>query len=491
MEHGLSKNEIISVLTKSPHGDLKEYLPTGTAAAAREPEFFAHLIAWNHIKGQIRDAKVALPMSSLAVQSFPDELAENSFAHVASLDPRNMVRALRFGKEIKTPGRGKSLVRMVRRYLASLEENRGAFSRVGLQHRKSIHELYALTHTKPSEFADAAIFKGIYQPGSVFEAISQLKNMSPEEAAGTILERRLPYLSVMGALGGNLKDPSVVLALIQRMSPTELTTNVKMLEKLGVKTIPALRAAFEEGLGRASKGKANVFKTTRAAEAVDDPELKAKLQGLQERQLKAQAGIEGNWLVLGDKSMSMSRCIDTARIVAGTLAKMVRGKVHLVFFDENPSYFDVTDMEYEKILDRTKFVRADGATSVGCGLEYCMVKGIEVDGIAIISDGGENRHPAFVNAYAAYARQFEKRPPVYYYYVQSKERDTLKESIDMIGGLTVDRFDLTGVDFYSLPNIVQTMRANRYSLVDEIMETPLLSLDEVFKVKEKGVLVNA
>jgi len=36
------------------------------------------------------------------------------------------------------------------------------------------------------------------------------------------------------------------------------------------------------------------------------------------------------------------------------------------------------------------------------------------------------------------------------------------------------------VDFYSLPNLVQTMRTNRYSLIEEIMETPLLTLEQAF-----------
>jgi len=36
-------------------------------------------------------------------------------------------------------------------------------------------------------------------------------------------------------------------------------------------------------------------------------------------------GIEGNWIVLGDKSPSMSGAIDGARLVEATLAKLVKG----------------------------------------------------------------------------------------------------------------------------------------------------------------------
>jgi hypothetical protein len=47
-------------------------------------------------------------------------------------------------------------------------------------------------------------------------------------------------------------------------------------------------------------------------------------------------------------------------------------------------------------------------------------------------------------------------------------------------------FDLRDgkTDYYSIPNLVQTMRSNQYSLVDEIMATPLLSLSEVLKDAE-------
>jgi len=59
--------------------------------------------------------------------------------------------------------------------------------------------------------------------------------------------------------------------------------------------------------------------------------------------------VDGNWLVLGDKSGSMSACIEVARHVSGTLAKFVKAKFHLVFFDTTPRHFDVTGKTYEEI----------------------------------------------------------------------------------------------------------------------------------------------
>jgi len=48
-----------------------------------------------------------------------------------------------------------------------------------------------------------------------------------------------------------------------------LSTNAKLLNKLGVKTNPVLRSAYEEALGRVSKRGENLLKTTKAVEAAE------------------------------------------------------------------------------------------------------------------------------------------------------------------------------------------------------------------------------
>jgi hypothetical protein len=327
--------------------------------------------------------------------------------------------------------------------------------------------------------ADAILFKGERPRGSVFEAVANLKSMSNSEAAGTIMERRIPFLIAMGALGPKAKEPDLVMALIERMSPTELVTNSKMLERLGVKTVPALRAAYEQAIGRAASSKKATLKTTRAAEAMDDEGISDKLRDLQEKQIKALGGVDGNWLVLGDKSGSMQIAIEASRQVAATLAKMVKGEVHLVFFDDTPRYINATGKTYEQLLAETRHVSAGGATSMGAGLMSIVEKKIDVDGIAVVSDGGENTAPAFAHVYAAYAQAMSKQVPVYLYKVRGSDGDSFSGNLKR-ADIDCQVFDLTGgVDYYSLPNMVQTMRTQRYSLVDEIMETPLLKLEDV------------
>ena len=61
-ETGITRQRILSELSKSPHGSLKEYLPIGKQAVLQEGEFYQHMLAWDRTHGQIRDSKVALPV---------------------------------------------------------------------------------------------------------------------------------------------------------------------------------------------------------------------------------------------------------------------------------------------------------------------------------------------------------------------------------------------------------------------------------------------
>jgi hypothetical protein len=484
----LTRQRILSELSKSPHGKLSEYLPVGKQAIAQEPEFSAHLLAWDRTHGQIRDSKVALPVVTLAFEKEP-EFLDNAFAHLALLGPRELSRSYMFAREIRPVGQMLAFRRLIGTYLAEKEASKG-WDHLAIQHRKTLKELYALSHARPEKDRTRAVLFGKdanknplpLPKGSVFEAVANLKNMSPTEAAGTILKFKVPFLIAMGALGAKAKDVDLVLALIDRMSATELVTNTKMLEKLGVKTNPALRGAFDKAMEKAATSKKNTLKTTAAVDAVEDEGLKDKLRKLQDKQIAAAGGPEGNWLVLADKSGSMSSAIELARHVSATLAKFVKGKVYLVFFDTAPLTVDVTGLSLDQIQKATKHIHADGGTSIGVGLNRMLEEKIELDGIAIVSDGGENTAPIFSDVYKRYSQFVGKEVPVYFYDVHG--RSGWEQSISN-AGIEIQTFKVAGnTDYYSIVNTVQTLRSNRYSLIDEIMATPLISLSDVLKSAE-------
>jgi hypothetical protein len=516
MEKGFSKSEVIAQLTKSPHGDLKAYADVGLPAAMQQPEFFAHLISWNARKGQIRDSKAALPVIALATTAVPD-FQENALAQLATLSPREFDKALSFqrtpGMKFATPRRVTR--RLVERYLREKENNKFLWDKVAVQHRDLLARLYTMYHIKPStDFQNVVLFgrtfKGVTVPqpkGTVFEAVAGLKLMPAQVLLETITRFKIPFLITKTALGNRAtKETDVALAIINTMSPNELVNNTKTLTTWGITTNPALRAAYEDGLKRitdSTKVTTTTLKASKAAQVLaeaGEEDLAVKLEAVQEKKL-AQIGVEGNWLVLADKSQSMQVAIETSRQVAAVLAKAVKGTVKLVFFDTSPRVFDVTGKTYEQIKDLTKHVEASGGTSIGCGLSWAEANNLDVDGIAVVSDAAENSYPYFYTAYESYAKKFDKRPTAYLYRCKSAiagYRDTDLAASCKQHQVDLTEFDLQGgVDYYSLPNLVQTMRTNRYSLFDEIMDTPLLTLNAVLKntigmsVLTNGKLVTA
>lgn len=500
MESGLTKQQIISELTKSPHKDLNLFTPVSTKAVKEDPEFFAHLIAWNAKNGQIRDSKVALPVIALAARSqdTDQELLENAVAHIADLDPRMLVRAVTFSRGVKGPTR--VVRRLVQRFLRDLEASRRDWERVAVQHRASLKFLYGRRDLriapagKKDSWADEILFKNHYAAGSVFQVISKLHDMSPIEAAGAIQKYHIPFLVIQGALGSRLKEPDIALAMINSMSPTELVTNMKLLETMGVKNDPALRGALETAIGKASGSKKNVLKTAKAAtyarEALENENLSKKMEVLQERQLDQFTNVEGNWLIFGDISHSMQQSIGLSVETAAFLARVVKGRVHLMFGNTTARYIDATGKTLDELKKATRLIVAGGNTSLGCGLQYLLDDKIEVDGIVIVSDGGENTPPFFASVYSRYCQVFSKEIPVYFYRV-SGDPNRLSSRCEE-AEIEVQEFDLTSgtVDSYSIPNLVATMRTNRYGLIQAIMDTPLLTIDEVLK-RTKGVEIFA
>jgi len=490
--------ELIASLVKSPHGDLNEYRAITFDAVQASGDFYAHLIAWNAVKGQVRDSKVALPVGALQMKDQPTEHLENALALLVTLPNRDFVRALSLSKEWGTHSR--NLRRLVTRKLRDLEASRGNWERVAIQHRDTLRRLYALYHIAPGgakgSFEDVALMKGQATTGK-FAVVRDLPHLPALQLGALVKQHKLPFLVVRGALGPRAKEQDVALALIESMSPNEIVINTRALVRLGIKTDPVLRAAYEKrlaevGTTKRSKRGTSTLRTTKIAEVIEkddlDESLATKLKAAQERQIQQLGTIDGNWLVLGDRSPSMHEAIDVAMQICALLTRLVAGKVHLVLFDAQPRYYDVTGKSYDELRALLKNMQLGSATSCGVGLDYIVDRNIQVDGIAIVSDGGHNTAPDFSTAYRKYEKKFDTQPTVYFYELQG-DADRLSAELQR-AQIQCEKFALRGqsIDHYSLPNLVSTMRVSRYSLTDEIYATPLVTLDDVL-TRTKGVEV--
>lgn len=479
----LTKPRIISTLCRSPHGALTEYLPVAVQAAAEDPEFYAHLVAWDATHGQIRDAHVALPVAGLAPQAmvallaFPaaEEYLENLLAHLAQLRPREFLQAVSFWRDQQA---GKGLRRrLVARYLRELESDERWFDRVAVLHHATLRRLYAVHHVKPSAHANAVVLQGQAPAGSVYEAVRLLKTRDAGQIAADIRAWRLPFLVALGALEERAKEAPVLRALVGALSQTDLVNFATTLQNLGVTAAanPDIHAAYLEAVKkpRADAKPRATHKAARAASAVTDVAVKAALAARQEQ--AAAPSVDGDWLVLADKSGSMTVGIETGRQVAAVLARAVAGKVHLVFVDAAPRYFDATGRSFAEVQELTRGVVAGGGTNYSSALRYLQEKGISVDGVAVVGDGEDDGN--FAEAFKEYGRRLGVDPALYFYRT-SGSGEPFRASATL-ASLEMQEFDVEGVDYHSLPNVVLTMRKGRYQLVDDIYAAPLRALDDV------------
>lgn len=497
------RKQFLSTLMKIEHGKLEGFLKEGLLASQVEPELFAHFIAWNQIKGKVRDSKVAYPVIGLrSVKREDRDLAENAVAHLMLLSPRDLVRAYDFNKQLTAMGHTinaqyrKLLEHGMNTYLQVRETNQKMWDRTVLVHRESMKRLYRITHRSPvagnlGDRPQKVLFDNEYPAKSIFETVKNFRNDSPSYIAGAILKHNIPFEVVVGSVP-NIKHPDILLALIEGMTGNQIVTNSKMLEKLGVKNDPILNAAYQSALERATKDKRlNVLKAGVAAERVTLSAMSSRgnmaddLRNLQAKATTRQlGGIDGDWLVLGDCSGSMSSSVELAKKIAALITERVKGKVWLIFFNTHPFPFNVTGKTFFQIEQDTKRIIADGGTSIGCGLDYILAKRESVDGIVVVSDGGENTSPYFGSTYINYCLKMDKEPTVYFFNMAG-ENDIMSRDLRS-KNIQFEEFDFRTkkIDYYSLPNIVQTLRVNRYSLVDEIMETPLLKISDALAKRE-------
>lgn len=398
---------------------LDVYKTDALAAAKTDPELFAHFIAWNQKHGKVRDSKVAFPPLALrGLNSGDDELAENAIAHMMLLAPRELVRSYDFSILLTKSGLNipggyrRTLERGIRQYLRARELNSKWFERTVLADERSLRFLYQLAHMKPTPYAQRILFDRDYPKGSVFAKVNALPGMNPKEAATVIIDYNVPFQRIVSWVVGT-KNKDLVLALIEGMTGNQIITNTAMLQKLGVMDDAALKSAYEAALARArTDKKTETLKAGRAAAQVAGTEAAVKLEQLQVAKTEQLGNIEGDWLILGDRSSSMSNAIEVARKIASFITERVAGSVYLVFFNSSPVFFDVSGKSYSEILELTKRVSANGSTSIGCGLDYLLSRKVVVNGIAIVSDGGDNSAPRFEDAYKKYAAALEVEPDI-------------------------------------------------------------------------------
>ncbi len=461
--------EMLNSLLTTPHRKLEEVADIHKTIVELDPIFYGHLGVWYQRNGEVRDHKEVF-IGHLLTSNL-SEHREAGFMLLQELPPYQVARVVDFMKQHrdKVP---RSARTAVKRYLNKREKNPTNFDRAALRARKAIKHLYATLHIKPGKRADAILFKNTPPEGSLAAVVKKLsKAETAIEQAKIVVEHKIPYAIAVGTVK-NI-TPTVLIALINSMTPQEVINNLKSLKARGAMENVEVKQLIDRKLEQAStNNRVSAFKARIAAEAADfDRETAAKLEKVTNEQVKKRGRITRPTALLVDKSASMTNAIEIGKRVAALISGITEAELFVYAFDTIPYVVKSYGNELTDWEKAFQYVRAGGSTSIGCALELMRRKKQIVDQIILVTDEGENSSPYFGQVYQQYCQEFSVFPNVIilrvgnnYTWIENKLKEQQAQ---------VDTFTFAG-DYYSLPNLVPLLsRPSRLELLMEIMETPL------------------
>jgi hypothetical protein len=461
--------EMLNSLLTTPHRKLEQVAEIHQLIVELDPIFYGHLAVWYQRNGDVRDHKevfVAYLLTSDLV-----EHRDAGFVMLQEFPPYQVARVVDFMKQHrnKLP---RSARTAVQRYLKARENNPVLFDRAALRGRKAMKHLYASLHIKPDERANAILFRDQPPVGSLADVLKQLaKAESAAEQARLIVEFKLPYAIAIGAI--KQLTPTVLVALINSMTPQEVINNLKSLKARGAMDHPEVKALIDAKLDEASKSaRVAAFKAQVAADAVDlDEDTLTRLEKVTNEQVKRRGLITRPTALLVDKSGSMENAIELGKRLAALISGITQANLFVYAFDNIPYPVTAQGKELTDWERAFQHIKAGGGTSIGAPLEAMRKKKQVVDQIIVVTDEGENAAPYFGEVYKTYCRELAVMPNVvivrvggYCNWLESQLKGQQAP---------VETFTFAG-DYYSLPNLVPLLtRPSRLELLMEILDTPL------------------
>lgn len=465
--------EMLNSLLTTPHRKLEQVTEIHNLIIELDPIFYGHLAVWYQRQGDVRDHKEVFVGHLLT--SNLTEHRDAGFVMLQEFPPYQVARVVDFMKQHrdKLP---RSARTAVRRYLKVREQNWSQFDRAALRGRKAMKHLYASLHIKPSERANAILFRNAPPEGSLAAVLKQLAASSAVEQARLIVEFSIPYAIAVGAI--KQLTPTILVALINSMSPQEVINNLKSLKARGAMDHPEVKQLIDSKLEEAqSSTRISAFKARVAADVADlDAETARKLEQVTNEQVVRRGSITRPTALLIDKSGSMENAIEVGKRLAALISGITSAELFVYAFDTMPYPIKAQGKELSDWERAFQHLKAGGGTSIGCALEVMRRKQQVVDQILLVTDEGENTAPYFADVYKTYCRELAVMPNVvivrvgtHYNWVETQMRQQQAP---------VETLSFAG-DYYSLPNLVPLLtRPSRLDLLMEILETPLPVRDD-------------
>jgi hypothetical protein len=501
--------EILNTLLTTPHRKLEQIWPVHHKLVEQDPRFYVRLAAWYNDHGDVRDHKEMF-IVTLVLSAFEGH-RDVGLALLRCLPPYQVVRVLDFihgrkqmrkvraaaaaGQKIKRKAESaiekpaasaattveefglfrnppRALRTEIVRYLHEREADPEWFDSTVLVARKALKRMYALLHVAPGERAQQILFDETPPADSRIFALKELaKAATPADQARAILEHAIPYRVAATVI--KQMTPTVLLALIERMSPQELINSLGSLRRRGALDNSDLKAQIEAKLEQAKTAKrVSAFKAEKAIETADvSDEVRRTLMEVADAQVKAKGRIERPTALLIDKSGSMSVAIELGKRIGAMISSVSAKELYVYAFDTVAYPIDSAGDDLAAWEKALKGISAGGSTSCGVAVEMMKRKKQYVEQIIMITDEEENTAPLFVETLKKYREEVKADPNVCF--VRTPGARTYLEDQCRTAGIMADAFQFTG-DYYALPNLVPLLsRPSKLDLLMEILEYPL------------------
>ncbi len=482
--------KLFNTLLTTPHRNLNRIYPVHQEIIGQDPLFYVHMAAWYSDEGNIRDHKEMFVVN-LIMSDFPGH-RDVGLAMLREFPPYQVGRVFDYIKgkivklrikdrkktEVLTEKHGlfrnvpRTMKTEIIRYLREREEKPEWFDASVLQARHAIKRLYASMRIPPSSRAQAILFEENPPKDSRVYALKVIsKARTPGEQARAIVDNKIPYRVASSVI--KQMTPTVLVALIQNMSPQELINNIGSLKRRGAFDNPDVKKLIEDKLEKAQTSeRVSAYKAKVASKAAGvSDDVADKLDAVTESQVKAAGVIKRPTALLIDKSSSLQEAIEVGKQLGAMVSSICEADLFTYAFDSvaYPVQSQGTTLaDWEKAMQG---IKANGMTSCGVAIEWMRRQKQYVEQIVMITDEGENTAPRFKKAYQDYAKDLNVQPDVIFIKIGNADNMLEKHCAEL--EINPNAFEFRG-DYYALTNVIPLLtRPSMTDLVMEVLNYPL------------------
>lgn len=238
---------------------------------------------------------------------------------------------------------------------------------------------------RPPEWVRQAIFEGKFPKGTKRAALRQVASpdISISDKLVLVQEHKLDDRVLSSVLDGT---PQSWILRIAAMTPRQAVNMRSALEGSGVLEMPEVMEVYVQKVAQATD---SVGALNRKSAKGKDAQVEQAVQEAREKAAKVDP-IEGEVLVMVDKSSSMTQAISESAPIAARIAAAAQDRVFMSFFDSSARVAEATGMSLAEIEDKTSRIRPGGMTSMEQGYLAAKRTSVVPNKIVVITDGGEN-----------------------------------------------------------------------------------------------------